>query len=66
MSYPNGHKEWLENHAGSAGTTKNAVCHAALYLGRVMEVIAWLIGRSCANKPQPPEWWYDVHGDPMD
>jgi len=62
--YPNGHKAWLESEADKGTKTKRAVCHAALYLGRVLEMLTWVQGRACWCRPEPPEWWKAQHPCP--
>jgi len=62
--YPNGHKEWLEQNAGAGIPTVAAICHAALYIGRVLEQTCWCVARNAATRPKPPQWWEEQHPDP--
>lgn len=62
--WPNGHKDWLKRNAKEMGTTKNAICHAALYLGRVIEQATWVLGWANAGYHKPPQWWLDKHPAP--
>lgn len=65
MTYPNGHKEHLEELADRPRpSTAVTIAHAALYLGRILEMIAWTLGREVATRPDPPEWWDEWHPCP--
>ena len=66
MTYPNGHKEWLEGNQNHGNPVVRAICHGALYVGRIMEMTAWLLGREVATRPDPPEWWEERHPNPED
>jgi hypothetical protein len=61
--YPNGHKDWLEAHAGDQPTVQNAVAHAALYLGRILERNAYCTSCLAALAIQGknlPKWFTDA------
>ena len=64
MTYPNGHKQWLEEHQDHWSTFVRAICHGALYIGRVLEMTAWSVGREAATRPKPPDWWVAAHPNP--
>lgn len=60
----NGHKATLEERATNRPSTSSTVAHAALYLGSILEMIAWMLAREEVTKPEPPKWWAEAHPVP--